>query len=263
MSAERLKMWIAYDGTPVAGGQSQRGGNTIQDHLQLAFFKVAEAKIVVHGAGRTDAGVHALRQCAHVDVPRKRLAVADWRNALNANLPLEIRVLQCARAAGDFHARYSTTGKIYTYRVWNAPVLSPFELNRAWHLPGEIDFESLHASAQLICGTHDFAAFAANRGLPPTTTVRTISRAAVKQAGSLITLRFEGDGFLYKMVRLITGTLLQIARGRADPALIPSVLALERKTTFAAPAAGLYLTRVIYGSGSGQKARALRRQFPR
>lgn len=245
-TTQRLKLWIAYDGAAFAGWQSQRGGNTIQDRLQLAFLKITGTKIVVHGAGRTDAGVHALRQCAHVDVLRERLALAEWRNALNANLPREIRVLQCMRASAAFHARFSATGKIYTYRVWNAAVLSPFALNRAWHLPGEIDFGLLKSSAQLLCGTHDFAGFAANRGSPPRTTVRTISRVAVTQAGSLITLQFEGDGFLYKMVRLLTGTLLQIARGRSDPSLIADVLARKLKTTFAAPAAGLYLTRVVY-----------------
>lgn len=239
-------MWIAYDGAPFAGWQSQRGGKTIQDHLQLAFLKIAGTKVVVHGAGRTDAGVHALRQCAHADVPPGRLALEEWRNALNANLPRQIRVLQCTRASADFHARFSASGKIYTYRVWNAAVLSPFELDRAWHLPGDIDLELLKNSAQLLCGTHDFAGFAANRGTRPRTTVRTISRVTVKHAGSLITLRFEGDGFLYKMVRLLTGTLLQIARGRSNPSLIADVLGLKCKTTFAAPAAGLYLTRVVY-----------------
>src|SRR5438067_13518015 len=129
--ARRLKFIVAYDGAPFAGWQSQSHRNTVQDHLERAFERIAGTSVRVHGAGRTDAGVHALAQCAHADVTRA--APIEWQSALNANLPHEIRVMKCSRAAASFHARFSATGKIYTYRIWNDPIQSPFEIGRSWH----------------------------------------------------------------------------------------------------------------------------------
>jgi tRNA pseudouridine38-40 synthase len=200
----------------------------------------------VHGAGRTDAGVHAEGQCAHADVTRRDLPPARWVAALNANLPPEIRVMKCAKAAQDFHARFSAKGKIYTYRIWNGAVHPPFEAGRSWHLPGALDSEILRAEAAKITGRHDFRSFAANRGKPVEDTVRTIREIRIQKRGPLLTLTFEGDGFLYKMVRLITGSLVRCAQGRAEPGWIAALLSLKMKTSFAAPAEGLCLTRVIY-----------------
>src|SRR3954467_10774737 len=120
----RLKFTVAYDGTPFAGWQSQANGNTIQDILERAFADVAGEEIRVHGSGRTDAGVHALAQSAHVDVPSSRLKPEIWTAALNASLPSEIRVVRCAYAAAKFHARFDATGKLYRYRIWNDRYLS-------------------------------------------------------------------------------------------------------------------------------------------
>lgn len=242
----RLKLIIAYDGRPFLGWQSQAGGNTVQDRLETAFAQICGRRIVIHGSGRTDAGVHALAQCAHVDAEHPRFTPADWIPALNAHLPREIRVLKCLRAKTGFHARFSAKGKIYTYRIWNHPIASPFELGRAWHLPGVLDVAQLKLSASKLTGTHDFAGFAANRGKPVEDTVRTVHRIGVSQRGMLITLTFEGDGFLYKMVRLMTGTLIRCAQHRDEPGWIERLLAGKAKTSFAAPAEGLYLTRVIY-----------------
>lgn len=242
----RLKLTIAYDGGPFLGWQSQTCGNTIQDHLEAAFQKICNRRIIVHGAGRTDAGVHASAQCAHADAEHPRFSAHDWIPALNANLPPEIRVLQCTRVAAGFHARFSATGKIYTYRIWNDPILSPFEIGRAWHLPGRIDIAPLKTCATLLAGTHDFAAFAANRGKPVEDTVRTVHKITVAQKGPLITLAFHGNGFLYKMVRLMTGTMIRCAQGRANGQWMQDLLEGKTKTSFAAPACGLYLTRVIY-----------------
>jgi tRNA pseudouridine38-40 synthase len=242
----RLKLTIAYDGSPFLGWQSQAGGRTIQDHLEHAFQIICGSRIVVHGSGRTDAGVHAQAQCAHVEAEHPRFSPPDWIPALNAHLPPEIRVLKCTKAAPGFHARFSATGKVYTYRIWNTPVPSPFEINRAWHLPAKIDVAPLKKCAALLVGTHDFASFAANRGKPVEDTIRKIHRIAIAQKGPLITLTFEGDGFLYKMVRLLTGSLIRCAQGRADEAWIRNLLDRKTKTSFAAPACGLYLTRVLY-----------------
>ena len=192
----RLKLIIAYNGGPFRGWQSQADGNAVQDHLEAAFATICGHRIVVHGAGRTDAGVHALAQCAHADAEHPRFAARDWIPALNAHLPGEIRVMKCTRAAPDFHARFSATGKIYAYRIWNQPVLSPFEMGRVWHLPGALDVGELKKTAALLTGSHDFAGFAANRGKPDENTVRNVRRIDVSPRGPLITLTFEGEGFL-------------------------------------------------------------------
>ena len=239
----RLRLTIAYDGARFRGWQSQAGGNTVQDHLEAAFATLCGSRIPVHGAGRTDSGVHALAQCAHVDVER----TLDWLPALNGNLPPQIRILRCARAPKDFHARFSAKGKIYSYTIWNAPVLPPFELGRAWHLAGPLDLAAMRAAARLMEGAHDFQPFAANRGQPVHDTVRTIHSIAITKRGPAITLRFHGSGFLYKMVRLMTGALARVGQGRKPVSAIADSLAGKAgKCSFAAPADGLCLVRVIY-----------------
>ena len=246
---QRLRLTVAYDGRPFDGWQSQARGNTIQDHLETAFARLCGGhRIPVHGSGRTDAGVHALGQVAHADVPdRTRHTPERWRAALNSYLPAEIRVMEVRFARPGFHARFVAKGKIYRYRIWNAPVLDPLENGRAWHFPAPLDFAVLRQAADLLVGQHDFAAFAANRGKPVESTVRTIRRVALQRRSALVTLDFEGDGFLYKMVRLLTGSIVRCAQGRASLAWINELLAANgMKTSFAAPADGLYLMRVLY-----------------
>ncbi len=244
----RLKLLIAYDGRKFRGWQSQATCDGVQDFLEKALAQIVGTRVVVHGSGRTDAGVHALGQVAHIDVPRDRVPLAKWVSAINACLPHEIRVLRATRAKPKFHARFDASGKIYTYRIWAGPILHPMEIGRAWFMPVPLDFARLRETAQALVGKHDFAGFAANRGQPELGTVRTIHSIRVMQRGSLITLRFEGGGFLYKMVRLLTGTLVRVAQVRLEPAFIHELLAApgKRKTNYAAPAEGLYLTRVLY-----------------
>ena len=248
-SGQRLLLLVAYNGKPFAGWQSQANGNGVQDHLERAFGKLCGAgRIAVHGSGRTDAGVHARGQVAHADVPDRARHTPDrWRGALNSHLPAEIRVRAVQPALPGFHARFSARGKVYRYRIWNSPVLSPFESGRAWHFPNPLDASILTRTAQQIVGQHDFAAFSANRGKPVETTVRTIHWVMVRQHRRLITLEYEGDGFLYKMVRLLTGALVRCAQGRAEPEWIDRLLTGRAgKNSFAAPAEGLYLLRVLY-----------------
>src|SRR5438046_7539770 len=164
--SRRLKLIIAYNGVPFAGWQSQSHRNGIQDHLERAFERIGGKRVRVHGAGRTDAGVHALAQCAHVDLAEDGLSTARWREALNALLPPAIRVLHCRYVSQNFHARLSAKGKSYRYRIWTASVLPPFEYGRAWHVPRPLDLELLKKVAKLFVGTHDFSAVAANRGRP-------------------------------------------------------------------------------------------------
>ena len=248
---ERLKLIIAYDGRPFSGWQSQAARGGVQDALESAFMKVCGEDVRVHGSGRTDAGVHARGQVAHADVPHGKHPPATWLAALNANLPGEIRVLRVARVRGGregFHARYDARGKRYIYRIWNAAWQHPLELGRAWHTTLPLDIATLRAAAAQLVGTHDFASFAANRGKKVFDTTRTITRIRITGRAPLITLTFEGNGFLYKMVRLITGTLARIAQGRAPLSLIGDLLAARGRTKsqFVAPAEGLCLDRVFY-----------------
>jgi len=248
VNTERLKFVIAYDGRAFRGWQSQVSGDAVQDHIERAFAKLCGARVVVHGSGRTDTGVHALGQVAHADVPRRKFDLRTWQLALNANLPPEVRILRVNRAPGDFHARFSARGKIYEYRLWLSDALHPLEIGRAWHVPFPTDFALLRAAAEQLVGEHDFAAFAANRGTPDKDTIRTIRSIRTTRRGPLVTLRFEGDGFLYRMVRLLTGSILRVAQSKAPVAWLRELLAGKgaAKSSFAAPADGLYLVRVLY-----------------
>jgi tRNA pseudouridine38-40 synthase len=244
----RLKLIIAYDGAPFAGWQSQSHRNTIQDHVECAIERVLGERVRIHGAGRTDAGVHALAQCAHVDLPNDRLSVTRWTEALNALLPPTIRVRRCQYVSNDFHARLSAKGKIYRYRIWLAPVLPPFEYHHAWHIPRPINLKILKRAAKQFVGTHNFAGFAANRGKREKSTVRTIYSVRVRQKGPSLTIEFDGDGFLYKMVRLIVGSLVKCALGKMHIEDITARLDSGQvgQARLAAPAEGLFLVRVRY-----------------
>jgi tRNA pseudouridine38-40 synthase len=248
--ASRLKLIVAYDGAPFSGWQSQPNGNGIQDHLENAFEQICSQRVRVHGAGRTDAGVHALAQCAHIDLPVRRYNAERWRSALNGILPPAIRIMRCDFVPESFHARFSAKAKVYRYRVWNGDVLPPLENNRAWHVRDRIDSELAVAAAKFFVGRHDFVSFAANRGAPVADTVRTLRSVAIRKAGPLLAFHFEGDGFLYKMVRLLVGALVSVGLGEVSPNEIQSRLAHPGRSITpvrnVAPATGLFLFRVRY-----------------
>jgi tRNA pseudouridine38-40 synthase len=246
--SQRLKLIVAYDGARFAGWQSQSHRNTIQDHIERAFERVAGERVRVHGAGRTDTGVHALAQCAHADVAGESLSAARWTGALNALLPPTIRVLRCHYVSKRFHARHSAKGKVYRYRIWSALVLPPFEYGRVWHVTAPLDFEVLKRAANHFVGTHDFAGFAANRGKAENSAVRTIYSVQVRRHVPCLTIELDGDGFLYKMVRLMVGSLVQCALGKSLVKEVTDRLASGRigQLRFAAPAEGLFLVRVRY-----------------
>jgi tRNA pseudouridine38-40 synthase len=244
----RLKLTVAYDGAAFAGWQSQAHRNTVQDELERALHKLGGQHVRVHGAGRTDAGVHALAQCAHVDLPDKRLSIERWRNALNAVLPAAVRILRCQYMSQKFHARFSATGKLYRYRIWAAPVLPPLEFGRAWHISSPLDVDLLKDAGLKFIGQHDFAAFAANRGKKETDTTRTISSLRVRRNGPRVTIDVAGDGFLYKMVRLMVGAMVRAALHKMDLSEIDARLKSGRAddSRFVAPAEGLYLVKIWY-----------------
>jgi tRNA pseudouridine38-40 synthase len=244
----RLKLIVAYDGMHFAGWQSQEHRNTIQDQLERAFHRITGEEVRVHGAGRTDAGVHALAQCAHVDVAKPKLSTSNWVRSLNAILPPTIRVLRSSFTSNRFHARLSATGKVYRYRIWSGPVLPPHEYGRTWHLTAELELSNLQDAAQQFVGTHDFAGFAARRGHTEVSTTRTIHSARTRRRGPRLSIEFDGDGFLYKMVRLMVGSMVECALGKESVAQIANQLASGQSSyrRFVAPAAGLFLVRVRY-----------------
>jgi tRNA pseudouridine38-40 synthase len=246
----RLKLIVSYNGASFSGWQSQTNRNTIQDRLESAFQRICSEPVRVHGAGRTDAGVHALAQCAHVDLPNRRYKPDRWVSALNGLLPPAIRVMRCRFVSEAFHARFSAKGKTYCYHIWNAAVLPPFESGRAWHVVSPLDFDGMVIAAKEFCGEHDFVSFSANRGTPETNTVRIIRTVRLRRTGPCISMEFDGDGFLYKMVRMMAGTLVRIGLDKLSPQDIKARLECPRKAISrgrtAAPADGLFLIRVRY-----------------
>lgn len=254
---KRLRLAIAYCGTPWQGWQSQSSGCGVQDEMAEAFRKAIRINTQVHGSGRTDAGVHALAQIAHVDVPDTlRLGTDAWMSALNACLPSTIRVTVVEEADPSFHARFDARGKVYRYRIWRPALLSPFEADRAWHVHGPLDMDGLEKACELLRGTHNFIRLSANRGdLPelerrqrPEKTTRTIFRSEIRDLGDVLEFEFEGNGFLYKMVRMIVGSLMHVGRGRETVEWFEGLLADPGgpQSHQSAPAGGLYLMRVLY-----------------
>jgi tRNA pseudouridine38-40 synthase len=243
----KLKFIIAYDGGPFEGWQSQARGGSVQDVIEAALAKIAGERIILRGAGRTDAGVHALAQCAHVDVPEGGLDAAGWLRALNGNLPPTVRILESGPADDDFHARFSAKGKVYRYLIRNQAVQPPLEVGRVWHEPRPINEEGVRAAAAIFEGRHDFAGFSANRGDAPRHTVRTIRRITICREDSLFALTFEGEGFLYKMVRMLTGAIVRVGHGRETVENLCARLdGCGPRWNHVAPACGLYLVKVLY-----------------
>jgi tRNA pseudouridine38-40 synthase len=242
----RLKLTIAYDGTDYAGWQVQPGAATVQGAVEAAVAAVEGRASAVRGAGRTDAGVHALGQVAHVDVA-KPLAPGVWARALNAHLSRDVRVMEAEEAGDDFDARRSAANKLYRYRVWTGPFVSPFVRRYVAHAPREHDLAAMREAARLLVGRHDFEAFTvADRETK--TSVRELRRLDVDREGEEIVVSAEADGFLRAMVRTLAGTLLAVGDGRIRVETVAEALAARRRELAGptAPAAGLTLVRVDY-----------------
>lgn len=250
----RLKLTIAYDGRPYEGWATQPAGNTIQDYLEKAAEEVAKQAVRIHGSGRTDTGVHALGQVAHMDVSDElQMNAYNWVPAMNSQLPPTIRVMNCEEVGREFHARYDALSKTYTYELCLSPVLPPQSAGLAWHLPRQLDADSLIRALALYEGEHCFRAFAAKRGneTEGTDYVRTISRSELATTESGYRITFTGNGFLYKMVRLLTGAAVYVAQGRLRLDDLSSMLDQEAslphgRSPFCAPPDGLTLHHVTY-----------------
>jgi tRNA pseudouridine38-40 synthase len=243
----RYKLTIAYDGTHYCGWQVQQNGTAIQSLVQKALQTILRHPLDLTGSGRTDSGVHAHGQTAHFDTDIS-FDPGKLRLSLNALLPLDIRILSIDPTAPTFHARYSATAKIYHYHLHLDPISDPFTQLYRHQVFGPFDLAPLQQAIPHLLGTHDFLSFANTKELPQTDTIRTLFRLdPIPQPGG-IRLEFQGDGFLYKMVRNLTGTLLDIAGGKVEPSAIPQILAARdrRQAGSAAPPQGLFLHQVIY-----------------
>ncbi len=243
----RFRITVAYDGTSYGGWQIQPNANTVQAELQAVLKRLGGGEVLVHGSGRTDAGVHARGQVAHFDFPRP-FAPDMLVRAMNACLPPDIRVMDAAIVADDFHARKSAVGKEYRYFIWNAPVLLPTARLYHLHEHEPLDTAKMQEAAAWLVGQHDFAAFSANPNRFVETTVRTIQSLMVSRVDEQITIAVRGDGFLYKMVRSLAGWLIRVGRGEVPPAQTREVLASCERTARVptAPPQGLFLWQVDY-----------------
>lgn len=248
MSApRRLALLVAYDGSPFHGFQRQHGMVTIQSELEDAWAAVTAEQAVMLGSGRTDTGVHALGQVVHYDT-WSRLPEIRVVKALNAYLPDEIVVRAAREVAPDFHANRSAVGKRYVYFVQVSETRPVWGMGRAtWERRAALDVDAMRRGAQYLLGTHDFSAFAA-AGRTTTNDVRTIQAVHLVPMRHGLAFCFQGDGFLYKMVRNLVGSLLEVGRGKWGPEWIGHTLASrDRKRAAAtAPPDGLYLARVLY-----------------
>lgn len=243
--ARRL-MTIKYDGTAYCGWQVQPDCVSVQSTVQKALADVLGHTPDVTGCSRTDSGVHAKMFCFHFDtdsvIPDEKLVLA-----VNAHLPRDIAAYDCRIVPSDFHARYSSTGKTYIYNILNSKARDPFWEKYSYRFGAFLDEDLMNDAARKFIGKHDFKAFQ-SAGSSVVDTVRTVSECCVRRNGDLITVRITADGFLYNMVRIIVGTLLEVATGKIDVEMLPRIIdSLDRKRT--GPTArpeGLFLEKVHY-----------------
>lgn len=245
----KYKMTISYDGTGYGGWQVQPNSLSIQSLIQKALSTILREESFVTGSGRTDAGVHALGQVAHFETDHP-VSLRSLQHSLNALLPHQIRIRTLETALPDFHARYSAIGKIYHYRLHLNPVSNPFTRLYSLQVFHKVDEDLLKMAASHFLGTHDFTSFASesHQGAASRNAVRTLKRLDVVREPEGLRLEFEADGFLYKMVRSITGTLLDVCAGHFSPSDIEEMFAAKdrRKAGQAAPPHGLFLMNVLY-----------------
>lgn len=241
-----IKLTIEYDGTNYHGWQIQKNAKTIQGVILDAIKKLTREEIVLNGSGRTDSKVHAYGQVANFktnsNIPPERFA-----HALNRILPDDIVVKKSEEVDMDFHARYSAQAKIYRYLIYNSKFPSPLLRNRAWYVPYSLNFEEMMRAAEFFRGTHDFSAFRAV-GSTVESSIRTISRISLEKKSDIISLEVTSNGFLYNMMRIIAGTLVDVGRGKFKCEDVKGIIESRdrKKAGQTAPPEGLYLVRVYY-----------------
>lgn len=240
-------MTLAYDGTRFFGWQRQKGHPTIQETLEEVLLRITGERIRVHGSGRTDAGVHALRQGVSF-MSSTRLEPATLHRALGALLPSALHVWGVRQVPAEFHARRSATGKRYAYRIVREGRGSPFGRDYYTEIRYPLSVERMREAAARMVGRRDFAAFGTNPGRDRGSTVRSVRKLRLHQRGALLSIMVEGDGFLYNMVRTIAGTLVDVGRGRFSPEDVSAILDSRdrRRAGPVLPPGGLFLVRALY-----------------
>lgn len=245
---DNYRILLQYDGTRYRGWQSLKDtGETIQGKLTEVLSRLDGSEVAVIGSGRTDAGVHARGQVANFFLTRK-WEEERLRDELNRYLPEDIAVLGAERVDERFHSRYQATGKTYLYRIHTGAVPEVFERRYVYHYAGKLDVSRMRRAAGFLTGTHDFRSFCGNKKMKKST-VRTIYGITVEETEQEIRIFYDGDGFLQNMVRILTGTLMEIGDGRREPEEITEILAAGERARagYTAPARGLTLLEVRYG----------------
>ena len=244
---KNYRFLLQYEGTRYQGWQRQESSeNTIQGKLEMLLSRMCGHKVEVQGSGRTDAGVHALGQVANAHMCTEK---TPWEimEYMNQYLPEDIGVLSVKEVSERFHSRLNARGKTYCYRIINSPVPQVFQRRYAHTVVEKLDVEAMRQGAGFLVGKHDFAAFtSAKKGKK--STVRTVEEILIERQGNLILLTFSGDGFLYHMVRILTGTLLEVGLGRRKPEEIIEILNSGSRAAAGelVPAKGLTLVEVRY-----------------
>lgn len=243
----KIKCTISYDGTHYAGFQYQPNERTIQGEIEKALKKLHKGRFIrIHGSGRTDAGVHAKGQVFHFESDLG-LGEENWKRALNTLLPEDVYIHKAERISGDFHARYDVMEKEYHYFVSMAEY-DVFKRNYAYHVRYDLDLDVMRAACRLLEGEHDFTAFSSAKASTKGSKVRTLYEASFQEQGGMLEFTFRGSGFLYNMVRIMVGVLIDIGRGRLPLSIIEEMFEkkdrqLAGKT---APPEGLFLWKVTY-----------------
>lgn len=242
----RIKLIIEYEGTAYAGWQRQKNGVSVQEMLERAFYEATGEQVTVHGAGRTDAGVHAEAQVAHFDT-NCTIPPGKMSYALNMLLPPDIRVRQSMEVTEDFHARFSAKAKTYRYTFYNDIHASALHRNTTTHIHYRLDISAMKAAAAFLRGTHDYKCFCSS-GSDVKDTVRTIHRLEITSQEPFLFIDVTGSGFLYNMVRIIAGTLIDVGMKRISPEYVKEIITGKDRTlaSATAPARGLTLKEVHY-----------------
>ncbi len=242
-----IRLLLQYEGTRYQGWQRQiSSDNTIQGKLEALLARMCGESVALQASGRTDAGVHAMGQVANFHTSSE-MSVEEMRSYINRYLPEDIAVIEVREAAPRFHSRLNATAKCYVYRVINSDIPNVFWRRYALELPDELDEQAMRRAAELLCGEHDFKAFtSARKGKK--STVRRIDRIVIERERDLLTFTFEGNGFLHHMVRILTGTLLEVGMGKKTAESITDILAGKNRQAagYLVPAKGLTLMRVDY-----------------
>ncbi|PKM40361.1 MAG: tRNA pseudouridine(38-40) synthase TruA [Firmicutes bacterium HGW-Firmicutes-9] len=244
--SRRIRLIVAYDGTNYVGWQLQDNGVSVQQRLNEAALAITGEHIQLHGSGRTDSGVHARAQVAHFDT-NARMPADKFAIALNMRLPRDIRVLYSEEAPEEFHARFSAKNKTYRYTVQLGLHADVFARTTSLHVHTPINLERMQLSAKDALGEHDFSAFM-SVGSKLTNTVRTITKSEWTQNGKFLTYEVSANGFLYNMVRILVGTMLEIGSGKLPQGAIARAIVSGKRDDAGgtAPPHGLFLQRVQY-----------------